>query len=127
MDIEKKYLSKVLANVGNWAFLAGMTLAVLTGLYIGYNHSTINKYVASLLILTGLIVGLINITQKETIPFITAVISIFLLRVLGGDFLDTVEIFGPYIYSLLTTMMILFIPAMMIVALKIIWDFAVDV
>ncbi len=123
----KEEMPKILGYIGKWSFIAGMTIAVLSGLYSAYTGNPLNNFVTSILILIGLIIGLINITPKETLKFLFSVLSIFLLRALGGDFLDTVNIFGPYIYGLINTMMILFIPAMVIVALKQIWDFAVDV
>ena len=127
MDEKKEAVPKNMAKIGRISFVVGMIIALLSGLYIGYTAEGLNKFVISILIILGFIIGLINVTQKETVPFIVAVISIFLVLSLGGDFLKVVDTFGPYFDGILKTMMILFIPSMIIVALKIIWDYAVDV
>lgn len=127
MDEKKEVLSKNIVKAGKLAFIVGMVIAVMSGLYIGYTGEGLNKFVISILILIGFIIGLINITPKETVPFIVSVISIFLVLSLGGDFLKVVDIFGPYFDGILKSMMILFIPSMIIVSLKTIWDYAADV
>ena len=127
MDEKKEAIPKNLAKIGKISFVVGMILTLLSGLYIGYTGEGLNKFVISILIILGFIIGLINVTQKETVPFIVAVTSIFLVMSLSGDFLKVVDTFGPYFDGILKSMMILFIPSMIIVALKIIWDYAVDV
>jgi hypothetical protein len=127
MDEKKEAIPKSMVKIGKISFIVGMIIALLSGLYIGYTGEGLNKFVISLLIILGFIIGLINVTQKETVPYIVAVISIFLVLSLGGDFLKVVDTFGPYFDGILKSMMILFIPSMIIVALKIIWDYAVDV
>ncbi len=127
MDVKKEDISSSLAKIGKVSFIIGITLSVLSGLYMGYTGESLSTFVLSLLILIGLIIGLINVTPKETLPFIFSVISIFLVMAYGGNFLKTIDVFGMYIDGIVRAMMIMFIPSMIIVALKTIWDYAVDV
>lgn len=127
METLEKNMPSYMKKVGKISFIVGITLAVIIGLYVGYMASSINNFFVSILMLLGLIVGLINVTSKETIGFITSVIALFLIKVLGGDFLVSINIFGVYYESILNAMLILFLPALIIVALKAIWDFAADV
>ena len=70
-----------LTTIGRWAFLGGMLLAVLSG------FTEIPNLALTLFIL-GLIVGFLNVTEKESTPFLIAVIALLLIGVsslqLGG-------------------------------------------
>lgn len=58
-------------KIGGWAFILGLVIAILFGL-IGYNPS----WAIGLLVVLGLIVGFLNITDKETVPFLVASIAL---------------------------------------------------
>lgn len=100
--------------LGKWAFLIGVVLAVLFGFVEGLP--------AWVLVIIGLIVGLLNVQEKETSQFLTAGTILVLVGYLGGQVLDTVPFLGPIFDNLLT----LFAPAVIVVAVKSVFSLARD-
>ena len=100
--------------LGSWAFLLGVILAVLFGLL---PHA---PWVTWVLVLLGLIIGLLNITDKEVTPFLMAGVVLVITSSLGGEVFGTVAILG----NILTNMLTLFVPATIIVALKSVFSLA---
>lgn len=62
--------------IGHWAFIIGMILAVLAG-FIGIPH------LAVILAVLGLIVGFLNVGEKESIPFLISVIALMIIGLAG--------------------------------------------
>ncbi|HLC74110.1 MAG TPA: hypothetical protein VJH20_05755 [Candidatus Nanoarchaeia archaeon] len=100
--------------MGSWAFLLGVILAVLFG-FVG--EAT---WVPWVLVLLGLIVGLLNITDKEVTPFLTAGVILVITSSLGGNVLGSIGVLGAVLENMLT----LFVPATIIVALKSVFSLA---
>lgn len=65
-----------LTTLGHWAFIIGIILAVIAG-------STALPYLAIVLFILGLIVGFLNITEKESTAFLVAVIALLMIGVAG--------------------------------------------
>jgi len=63
--------------IGRWAFILGVLLSVLTGL-----GGRVPALMTTLFIL-GLIVGFLNITEKESSSFLIAVIAFLVIGVAG--------------------------------------------
>ena len=65
-----------ITTIGHWALIVGVIIAILAGFI---------KVPALLVILfvLGLIVGLLNIKEKESTPFLVAVIALLLIGVAG--------------------------------------------
>ena len=62
--------------IGHWAFIIGMILAVLAG-FVGIPH------LAIILAILGLIVGFLNVGEKESIPFLISVIALMMIGLAG--------------------------------------------
>lgn len=78
---EKKSKENFTPKYGEWAFLFGVVLALIVGLFstqLGWAA----VYIIGLLALLGLVVGFMNIPEKETVSFLVATIA--LLSVLGS-------------------------------------------
>ncbi len=60
-------------NVGQWAFIIGVIVALLAGLFAKDNTT-----VGIVLVVLGLVVGLINITEKETLPYLVASVALII-------------------------------------------------
>lgn len=114
----------LLAKVGSWAFIIGVVIAIVVGIFTGGIGDPIT---VSVLILLGLIVGFLNITGRETTPFLLAAISLVLVSYFGGDVMGKVATIGPYLQGTLIALMTFVIPATIIVALKAIYALAHDV
>jgi len=114
---------KLMANTnqkswGELAFLFGIALAIVLSFFPDTSDRTMPGLVLALL---GLIVGLFNITYKETNSFLVAAIVLLLVGSAGLDFL-------PYIGEWLGTAFInishFVAPAAMVVAFKTVIDLA---
>ncbi len=119
----KQQSTNLLAKVGSWAFIIGVIIALLVGIF---TTGTGNAVTTSILIILGLIVGFLNVTGKETTPFLLASVALIIVSAAGGNILGQVATIGPYLQGFLQAMMIFVIPATIIVALKAIWALAHD-
>ena len=106
-------------SFGAWAFLIGIVLAVIIGLVSG---GTISALWTGILAIIGLIVGLLNVTDKEVTPFLMAGIVLVIASSLGGQVMSAV----PLASGILNAINILFVPATIIVALKSVFSLAKD-
>ncbi|MFH1649591.1 MAG: hypothetical protein ABIA93_03510 [Candidatus Woesearchaeota archaeon] len=104
--------------IGSWAFLIGVILAVILGA-LGAVTSTI----ALILVIIGLIIGLLNITDKETNAFLMAAVSLVIVTGLSGNTLATVSGLD-WLWRIFSAIMLLFVPATIIVALKSVFTLA---
>ena len=112
----------MLAKVGSWAFIIGVVIAIFVGIFGGNGSAT----ATSILIVLGLIVGFLNVTGRETTPFLLAALVLVIVSKFGGDTLANVATIGTYLSGILGAMMTFVIPATIIVALKAIWALAHD-
>ena len=102
-------------KIGGWAFLIGVILAVILGALGKMNDTT-----TWILVVIGLIVGLINITEKEATPFMMAGAVLVVVSALSGNVLSSITILG----NILSALMILFVPATVVVAVKTVFGYA---
>ena len=119
-----KESGNMLAKVGSWAFIIGVIIAIIVGLFTTSGQG--NAVTTTVLIILGLIVGFLNVTGRETTPFLLASLSLVIVAKFGGDVLGGVATVGPYLQGILNAIMIFVIPAAIIVALKAIWALAHD-
>lgn len=98
------------AMLGKWAFLIGLILAVGLGIFAAYAGS----WLAWVLVLLGLIVGFVNISDKEVGSFLTAGTVMVLMGYFGGQTLSSVV----YLSSIFNNILTLFVPATIVVAVK---------
>jgi len=103
----KKFKGSLL---GAWAFLAGVIIAII----VSFITTTMNETLAIVLVIIGLIVGLLNVGGKEMTTFLLAAVSLVIVGAFGVNALSIV----PYLSALLNNLMLLFIPATIVVALR---------
>ena len=101
--------------IGSWAFLAGVVLAVILGLF---NLASGLWLIA--LIIIGLVVGLLNIAGKEVMPFLLSGVVLVIASSQGNNLLGNV----PYVGTILAALMAIFVPATIIVAIKNVFSMA---
>ena len=104
-----------LQAIGSWAFLLGAVVAIITG---ALSPDNTNATIISFLVLLGLIVGLLNITTKETNSFLLASVALVLVSGLGITVFQDVASIGAYLASVLTKILVFVVPATIVVALK---------
>lgn len=101
--------------IGSWSFLIGVILAVILG-----SLGAITQTIATALVILGLIVGLLNITDKEAGPFLMAGTVLVIVSALGSNALQII----PVVEGILNAILMLFVPATGIVALKSVFSLA---
>ena len=107
--------------IGSWAFIIGVVAAVVLGIGLTADYKTVLVWI---LFLLGLIIGMLNITAKETQSFLTAGTLLALMAFLGlqvGVFND-----APFVKNMLSGILTLFVPATIVVALKAVYLLAQD-
>jgi hypothetical protein len=124
---------KKMTHYGEYAFLAGVILALLLGILSPTLPDEIRPVVIAVLMLLGIIVGLVNVTVKEAQSFLIATIALLLAATawtplitmlnLVGDIGTTVAI---WVGGFVTHLVAFLSPAAFIVALKMVYLLAKD-
>ncbi len=113
-------------SVGAWAFLIGVILAIIIGLSSSFlsldSIRTYNAQIYAILIVLGIIVGLsIKVGGKDSETFLITgtvliIVSKFGMETVTGSIIGIV--IGDTISSIFASLLTLFVPATIIVALK---------
>ena len=96
------------ANIGKWAFILGLVVAVIAGLF--YQPA----WAIWVLAILGLIVGLLNITAEDTRGFLLAAIGL----TLSATALNTIPVVGTALSLVLPFVVAFVAAATIVVALK---------
>ena len=115
-------VAKTSSKVGAWAFIVGMILAFLGGIIISLGVDA--AIIIGILVICGLIVGFINVSERETKDYLLAAVSLVVVTALGGTYLSTVPLIGEYLEAVMRALMAFVVPATIIVALKAIYNMA---
>lgn len=114
-----------LQAIGSWAFLLGVIVAIIAGALLLTDKSSPSlTTVTSFLVLLGTIVGLLNITRKETNSFLLASVVLVLVSGFGITVYSDVLKVGPYLQAMLVAILEFVVPATIVVALKAIFSLA---
>jgi len=97
--------------IGKWAFIVGVIVAIVAGLV----PTLPVKVVMWILVVLGLVVGFLNVGDKESTPFLIATIA---LMTVGAAGLAAIPTIGTYIGAILVNIIAFVSPAALIVALK---------
>ena len=106
--------------IGAWAFLIGVILSVVMGVFGGAPSS---PYITWTFVVLGLVVGFF-VAEKDAQTFLIAAVSLVIVSYIGvsGAVLNAAigesGAFRTMMTSILGTLFVLFIPATIIVALK---------
>ncbi len=104
----KSLLKYELHVIGHWLFLLGVALSVVFGLTFSDNG-----YVASILVVLGIVVGLLNVKASETHQFLLAA----LVLMVSAQTLKFVPLVGEALLNVLEYIVILVAPAAAIISL----------
>jgi hypothetical protein len=119
--VEKKVQQTVeLHRMAHYAFFIGLLLAIVAGLFRSLFSPEV---LITTLVLLGFLVGLFNLTAKETIPFLIASIALMLAGIVNLGLIPGV---GLYLRSILSNIVVVVVPGAIIVGLKTIWKLASD-
>jgi hypothetical protein len=109
---------KNLEVIGKWAFLIGLLLAVIAGLIEEAGLYTVPQ-LALILVVLGLIVGLLNITEKNVVKLLVAIIA---LVTVGGAAVAAIPGINAYLTAMLANIIALAGAAGLVVAVKAIYE-----
>ncbi len=108
-----------LEEIGSYAFIAGVVIAIIAG-FVTLSAALVTEA----LVVLGLIVGLINVTEKETQQFLMATVSLVIVSYFAGTGLAAVPAIGAQLQKILFGIMTFVTPAVIIVALKQVYSIA---
>ena len=111
--------------VGAWAFFVGVILAIVIGLFRPNQYTTANALLYWALVILGVIIGFLNTGDKDSNTFLFASVSLVIVSALGNDtliFLTKISSVLAFLSNVLTALLVLFIPATIIVALKVVFS-----
>jgi hypothetical protein len=100
---------------GHWIFLLGVAIAIIAGIV-----APANMTVVWILAVLGIIVGLLNISLREEVPFLVAA----LVLIVAANSLAVLPFIGEWLGKILNYVVAFVAPAAVIVALKEIYAFA---
>jgi hypothetical protein len=104
-------------RLGGWAFVIGLVLAIIIAMF-GAN-ATWPVYVLAVL---GLIVGLLNVTDRETLPFLIAAIAFLLTFGTLGSIVSAIPGIGGATASFFGLVTVFIAPAAAVVAFKALFE-----
>lgn len=116
-----------LHQFAHYCFLVGISLAVFVGLFNDFFNSVLGSqagqvYVTTFVLL-GTIVGLVNLSAKETLPFLMAAVALMLAGIVN---LNLVFGVGKVLRPALSNIVVFVVPGAIILSLKTIWQLASD-
>jgi len=112
---------KRLHVIGELSFIIGVVLAIIFGAFYEILNITA---IYGVFVILGIIIGLLNITEKEIDRFLIAAVALLLTGTAG---LQVIPIVGKFIGPIFTNIISFVAPATVIVALKAIYNVAIDV
>jgi uncharacterized membrane protein len=104
-------------SMGAWAFLIGVILALIFG-FMGELSSTL----VWILVIIGLIVGFMNVSEREVSSFLMSGAVLIIASAFGGNSLSVI----PAADRIVGALMVIFVPAVIVVAVKHVFVMAKD-
>lgn len=113
-------------RVGAYSFVVGVVIAVVLGLFTTYMRDTVTGILVSVLVLLGLLVGLLNVSGKDTKEFLVVGTLLAVVAYVGGDAanLGKIMYIGAYLAAVLKFVLAFVVPAVIVAALKDVWKLA---
>jgi len=104
-------------QIGTWAFLIGVVIAILIGLFGNLGSGTL---MPTILLILGLVIGALNISASESKDFLIAATVLVIVSNFGASAFIAI----PKLASTLSALLMLFVPAAVIVAIRVIAELA---
>lgn len=101
--------------IGGWAFLVGVVIAIIFG-FMG----NIGPTLAYALVVIGLIVGLLNIADSESEPFLISGAVLIIASSFGQSAVAVI----PEARGILSALLLIFVPATIVVAVRNVFSLA---
>jgi hypothetical protein len=112
--------------LGAYAFLIGVIFAVVMGISQKIFDITYSNTPYAFLVILGIIIGFLNVGDRDAMTFLIASLSLVIVSGFGQSALIYVSNI-PFLSSLtaiLAALLVMFVPATIIVALKVVFNLA---
>lgn len=109
----------MMEKIGVWSFYAGLIIAVLVALF---SPGGLTPVVAITLGALGIVVGVLNVVDKEISLFLLAAIAFMVGASSLNAILSAIPGAGLIIPTLMQAIVVFIAPGAAVVALKAIWD-----
>ena len=103
--------------IGKWAFLIGLIIAVIAGFVAGYATT-----IAAVLFILGLIVGFLNITEKDSTKFLVAAIALLTGGIASISALSMLGIVIGYVNAIIGNFVAFVSAAALVIAIKAVFE-----
>lgn len=103
------------SGLGRWAFLGGLVISVILG-FVTFGFSSL------VLVILGLIVGFLNVTEKEAMKFLIAIIALVVIGVAGLQAFTVWGSFSSWMQTVLTSFITFVSAAGIVVAIKVLLE-----
>ena len=115
-------------TIGSYAFIVGVVLAIVLGVASSVLGAEVKPILTSILIILGIVVGFMNITEKEVKDFLLTVAVLIVAVGIGGGSsgLADVMYIGKYLAGIFAQLLAFVVPAAIVVCLKTIHKLAQD-
>ncbi|MBI1936409.1 hypothetical protein HYS31_08305 [Candidatus Woesearchaeota archaeon] len=114
-------------QIGNYSFIVGVIIAVVLGIASSRLPSNAASWLLSILIVLGLLVGLLNVSGKETKEFLWVTVALVVVAFAGSaqvNLWSDVELIGEFLKGVFDSILAFVVPASVVVALKDVWELA---
>ena len=101
------------AQIGKYAFLLGLIIAVVLGFVTSYTSA-----LTMALVILGLIVGFLNIPKKKSTAFLVAAITLLVGGVAGLELITVLGVVTTYVTAIIGNFIAFVGAAALVVALK---------
>ncbi|MEI7719400.1 MAG: hypothetical protein WCI72_06015 [archaeon] len=112
--------------LGAYAFLIGVIFAIIMGISQKVFDITYSNTPYAFLVILGIVIGFLNVGDRDSLTFLIASLSLVIVSGFGQSALIYVSNI-PFLSSLtaiLAALLVMFVPATIIVALKVVFNLA---
>lgn len=102
-------------KMGRWAFIIGLVISILLG-FVTFNYSSL------VLVILGLVVGFMNVTEKEAVKYLVAVTALIVVGVAGLQAFSVLGAFYSWVQTVLTSFTIFVGASAVVVAIKVLFE-----
>ena len=114
-------------EIGKYAFIVGVIVAVVLGLAIPALQAA-QGWLATILVVLGLIVGFLNVSGKETKDFLWVTVALVIVAYAAGGkisgWASEVMYVGKYLSGIFSSVVNFVVPASIVVGLREVWELA---
>lgn len=104
-------------KIGRWAFIIGLVISILLG-FLTFSYSSL------LLVILGLVVGFMNITEKEAQKFLIGVLALIVVGLAGLQAFAIWGTFYSWMQQVLTSFTAFVAASAVVVAIKVMLETA---